>query len=233
MHKHDEARIAALAEGRLPADEATAFEAEVAGCLTCTELLADHRLAIEALASLPEPHLTELERARLHRQVRPSPGPARKPRWARLAPALAAAAALVAVVGVVSMLQGGTETSFEAARSPLQSADTAAATSTTGVPATTAAPTMGAVPAAPEADTDRAPIALTFEGLPGFIDDLRAQNQHPDPASIPCPSLVEGRELVAAEAVLLDDRSVEVLVFDDEALVVDPSSCEVVTSVSP
>lgn len=229
MHRHDEDRIAALAEGHLPAEEAAAFEAEVASCPTCTEILSDFRLAIDALSGLPEPRLTDLERAGLHRQVRRHITLTKRPRWVRLVPAFAAAAALVAVFGVASMLQNQGGETFQPIGARLEQADT---TATAAAPTTTAAASMGA-PAAPEMATDQAMPAITQDELPEFVATLRAQEKSVDRNDVSCLSLVEGRSLIAAESVLLGGRPVEILVIDEEALVVDPTSCDVLISVRP
>jgi hypothetical protein len=115
MHDHDFELIAAIAEGALDPEEQAAAEDLLTSCLVCST---DLQLQLEALAFLrlaPPMMMTDLERASLHRSVteklapaaRSVPSQARIPWFQRLLPAMAAAAALVAVVGVGSMLING------------------------------------------------------------------------------------------------------------------------------
>ena len=115
MHEHDSHLIAAIAVGDLGAEEQAAAEARLEGCPVCTT---DLQLQTEALAFLrtsPPIMMTDLERVSLHRSVAenlppvssPAVGQTKMPWFQRLMPAMAAAAALVAVVGVGSILVSG------------------------------------------------------------------------------------------------------------------------------
>lgn len=160
-HEHDFDLIAALAEGPIPRDDSV-----LAGCPQCLEELEMQRLALGALRSAPRPAMTELERTRLHQVVAAVTATAKKekttaraPWFQRLMPAMAAAAALLVVVGIGSVLVGGpgegaddeAETTFaEAATTTTQMADTEPAVQedmAEGMPAeTTTAPALAAVP---------------------------------------------------------------------------------------
>lgn len=115
MHDHDFNLIAAIAEGAMsPADQAVA-ETSLAACDACQT---DLELQREALAVLRESSpltMTDIERAAVHRNVLAAITPTTKtvvlrpkdPWFQRLIPAMAAAAALVVVVGVGSVLING------------------------------------------------------------------------------------------------------------------------------
>jgi hypothetical protein len=104
----------------LAPDEAQAVEAHLATCEEC-EL---ERRGLAALTAEPEedPVLTEFERAALHRTLaaaRSAPGtevmPARRSIWARVAPALGAAALIVFAVFGLTRIEFGGEDQDDAA----------------------------------------------------------------------------------------------------------------------
>lgn len=106
MHEHDHDLIAALAEGRLAGDSARQAERSLEACPECRRHLELQRRALDFLAAAEQPRLTELERARLRRQVlsRAAPGGVlhRIP-WGVVA---TAAAVLVGVVLLGPVLSG-------------------------------------------------------------------------------------------------------------------------------
>ena len=115
MHDHDFALIADLAEGRLSPAEQAAGEASLVSCEACTTDLQLQREALAALREAPTIRMTDLERAALHRNVAAELTPIRQrtdstskaPWFQRLMPAMAAAAALLVVVGIGSVLVDG------------------------------------------------------------------------------------------------------------------------------
>ena len=122
-HDHDFELIVAIAEAEMsPADQAAA-EASLASCEVCRVDLELQREALSALGSAPAVVMTDLERARLRRMVAesvdetaPRSEPRRSTPWfQRLMPAMAAAAALLVVVGVGSVLVGNSGSDFDGA----------------------------------------------------------------------------------------------------------------------
>jgi hypothetical protein len=115
MHEHDSELIAAIAEGEMAAGDLSAAEAVVASCEDCSTDLKLQREALRALQTAPPVAMSDLERATLHRNVTKSLAPAERradklrpvPWFQRLMPAMAAAAALLIVVGVGSILVDG------------------------------------------------------------------------------------------------------------------------------
>jgi hypothetical protein len=144
MHNHDYELIMALAEGSLdPAAEASA-RAEIEVCPECAQDLELQVVGFEALQALPPAGLTELEAARLHRDLRRDLGitrqEARQPAARSRLPLAAlgtAAAVLVAVVlvGPGLNLIGGGDSSSDT---------TTVVAATDAAAATTAAPALGA-----------------------------------------------------------------------------------------
>ncbi|HEX2368328.1 MAG TPA: hypothetical protein VHM94_03735 [Acidimicrobiia bacterium] len=114
MHEHDLDLIAAAAAADPDADQQMAATL-VATCDLCRQEWDAQRTAIAALAAAPRPILDDLERARLHRRVGaaletelPSTRPAQISPFTRRVLAVAgAAAAVVAVLGVGSLLRDG------------------------------------------------------------------------------------------------------------------------------
>lgn len=106
MHEHDIDRIAAVAEHRLTGQDLVEARAEIDACEECRTRLADQLLAISFLKQAPDVSMTAVERARMHRAIRPAPT---RSRWLRLAPAFAAAAAVVVVVASAILPRGGAE----------------------------------------------------------------------------------------------------------------------------
>lgn len=149
MHHHDYELIMALAEGALDPAAAASARAEVESCAHCSQDLELQLEGLGALQGLPRAGLTELESARLLRDLRRelgiAPQQARQPTARRRLPLAAlgtAAAVLMAVVLVgpgLNLIGGG-----DSADSP----EIAAAT--TSAAATTAAPTAGADMRAPQ-----------------------------------------------------------------------------------
>jgi hypothetical protein len=145
MHEHDLDLIAAAAAGDPDVDQDEAARL-VAVCDQCHQEWEAQRMAIAALAAAPRPALDDLERARLHRGVsaalktdqpdtRSAPTQV-SPITRRILAVAGAAAVVVAVLGVGSLLRdgGGTvatleQTSAEAGADPTagdQSFETAA-----------------------------------------------------------------------------------------------------------
>lgn len=124
MHHHNQDLIMALAEGDLDATAAAAARAEIESCPECAADLELQTLAIDSLAEIPEAELTELEAARLGRDVRRELGiakatkvvavPAKQRRPVPVAALATAAAVLVAVVVVapaLNLIGGGGDSS--------------------------------------------------------------------------------------------------------------------------
>ncbi|MDQ4109343.1 MAG: zf-HC2 domain-containing protein [Actinomycetota bacterium] len=96
-HETCSSRLPLFARGELSAPDRSALEAHLAECADCTREL----VAVRALMTLPEVHLTGDERRALHRAVLAPP----PRRWARLAPAFGAVGLiLVVALGAVSFL---------------------------------------------------------------------------------------------------------------------------------
>ena len=155
-HHPDMDQIMALAAGHVPPEEAARLEAGLDA--DAKRELAAQRAALAALGQLPRPTMSAGEQSRLRAAVRdelglapirsPAP-PARilRPRrgwFTRAVPSLVAAASLVAVIGIVLNLGGGSDEE-ELPRSDYEAA------------ATTAAATM----AAPAPETTSAALATT------------------------------------------------------------------------
>jgi hypothetical protein len=124
MHEHDPDLIAAAAAGDPDVDQDEAARL-VTVCDQCREEWEAQRMAIAALAAAPRPALDDLERARLHRGVsaalklgqadtKSAPSPI-SPITRRILTVAGAAAVLVAVFGVGSLLRdgGGTVATLE------------------------------------------------------------------------------------------------------------------------
>ena len=115
MHEHDFELIAAIAEGELSPTEQAVAEATLASCQDCRSDLELQQEALAFMRAARTVKMTDLERAMIHQEVlaavRPaSPTSLSKPSvswFQRLMPAMAAAAALLAVVGVGSVLVNG------------------------------------------------------------------------------------------------------------------------------
>lgn len=127
MNSHEEQLVAELASGSLPLEEARRLEASLSE--EAREMLAAHRLVLGAIAQSEEPAMTDIERARLHRDVAEgisemtrelsatqiatpavvTPKRARTIRWMRFASAAGAAALFIGVVAVGSQLGGGAD----------------------------------------------------------------------------------------------------------------------------
>jgi hypothetical protein len=152
MHDHDIDRIAAVAEDRLSGQDLAAARVEIDACEECSRELEAQRTAIAFLGQAQPATLTSIERARLHRAIRPAPT---RSRWVRLVPVFAAAAALVVVAGVLLPRGTGTPETFlnvgkgleysqesdsagAAPRAPVMGSSTTAARATTTMPASDA-----------------------------------------------------------------------------------------------
>ena len=152
--------IMGLAAGDFPPDEAAEIEAGLDAA--ARRELASQRAALQSLGLLRQPALSATERRQLRSRVRAELGIAeapeagrqpgrRKVRWARAFPALAAAAALVVVIGVArndgrESTPIATAQDDAAARAPAapseQSGEAATATQDAAVFATTTRPAM-------------------------------------------------------------------------------------------
>jgi hypothetical protein len=114
-HEHDFDLIASIAEGGLNPAEQRAAEARLESCQDCRTDLQLQREALALLRSAPTVSMTDLERASVHRGVEQRVGPAVRterlrpgaPWFQRLMPVMSAAAALLIVVGVGSVLVDG------------------------------------------------------------------------------------------------------------------------------
>ena len=112
MHEHDFEVIAAIAEGDLGPAQQQAAEAQLESCQDCRKDLQLQREALVLLRSAPTVNMTDLERASVHRAVAQHVGPAaptsrlqsKVPWFQRLMPVMTAAAALLVVVGLGSVL---------------------------------------------------------------------------------------------------------------------------------
>ena len=115
MHEHDFELIAAIAEGELSPAEQAAAEATLASCEDCRSDLELQREALAFIRAAGPVKMTDLERATIHRNVQAAVRPASPtslskpsvPWFQRLMPAMAAAAALLVVVGIGSVLVNG------------------------------------------------------------------------------------------------------------------------------
>jgi len=166
MHQHDQELIMALAEESLDPEAARAARDEVASCRQCTADLELQQFALNALEGVPEAQLTEMESARLRRDLRTELGltkptasePSRKRRRMPLAALGTAAAVLVAVVVVgpgLDLIGGSSEPASDATI-------VADAPATTTAPATEAPAAFEAAPnagGAGEDDTARTTMA--------------------------------------------------------------------------
>lgn len=161
MHNHDYELIMALAEGTLDPSAAAAARAKIETCQECAEDLALQLEGLQALQELPVAALTELESARLQRNLRQELGIGKQPetqsaarRRVPLAALATAAAVLTAVVVVgpgLNLIGGGDD----ASHSDL---------SEIGAAATTAAP---AITAAPAGD-----LGMASPNVGGATDDM-------------------------------------------------------------
>jgi hypothetical protein len=117
MHEHDIELIVAIAEGEMTPREQQEAEASLATCEACRTDLELQREALAVLRAATPVTMTDLERAALHRNVmaaltpvaKPSDSKSTVPWFQRLMPAMAAAAALMVVVGVGSILVDGAD----------------------------------------------------------------------------------------------------------------------------
>jgi hypothetical protein len=147
MHQHDQELILALAEDSLGPEAARAARETIASCQQCTQDLELQQFARDALGSLPEAQLTEMESARLRRDLRTELGltkqtvmePSRRRRRMPLAALGTAAAVLLAVVvagpglNLIGSSGSDTDDTSIVADAPLREETTAA--STTSAPA--------------------------------------------------------------------------------------------------
>ncbi len=114
-HEHDFDVIAAIAEGDLGPAQQQAAEAQLESCQDCRKDLQLQREALVLLRSAPTVNMTDLERAAIRRGVAQHIGPEvltsrlqpKTPWFQRLMPVMSAAAALLVVVGVGSVLVNG------------------------------------------------------------------------------------------------------------------------------
>lgn len=120
-HDHDPDLIMALAEGRLEARSADRVRRDLDACAECAEDLALQEAALAAFAAAPPVTLTELEAARLKRDLDTALGhrrdvvaPASPRRRFNWVPVFSVAAVLIAVVLVapsLNLLGGGSDDS--------------------------------------------------------------------------------------------------------------------------
>ena len=173
----------------------------------------EQRAVRRMLSSLPDPQLTPEEQRDLRRAVHtaaeesaravPAP-PARRRRWSRAWPALAAAASLVVVVAVALNLRdlGDTFTEQVAVTAAPQTTAAATRVETTAAPTTTAAasgadmmasaPESAVAPAAVDVVTEETADASAPEDAPQTDEDASQSNIAPQPA--PAPTEAAERE---------------------------------------
>jgi hypothetical protein len=147
MHNHDYETIMALAEGSLDPVAAAAARTAIDACPECARDLELQVAGLQALKALPAAGLTEMESARLHRDLRRELGiatpQARQPAARRRMPLAAlgtAAAVLVAVVLVgpgLNLIGGASDSTTD---STVFAAATTAAAQTTAAPEAALAP---------------------------------------------------------------------------------------------
>ncbi len=196
MHTHDEDLIMALAEGSLSGAAATSAAESIAGCTRCTEDLTLQREALAALSALETPRITELETARLRRDLdtalghsRTAAAPTPTRRRVSLKPLVGVAAALLAIVVAVPALEsisgGGDDSSGDdiSAMSEADSPDeesrddmSGGAQAFTAAPELLDAPTGGEDATAMVVEPD-APVETTASAADGeflAMDDVAA-----------------------------------------------------------
>lgn len=166
----------------------------------------EQRAVRRMLSSLPDPQLTPEEQRDLRRAVHaaaeesaravPAP-PARRRRWSRAWPALAAAASLAVVVAVALNLRdlGDTVTEQVAVTAAPQTTAASTRVETTAAPTTTAAARgTDMMASAPESAADLAAVDLVTEEMadasapedaPQTDEDASQANIAPQPASAP------------------------------------------------
>jgi hypothetical protein len=268
MHDHDHELIAAIAEGGMNPDERAAAETSIASCEVCRIDLQLQREALASLRAAPAVAMTDIERAALHRTVAAALVPpfARSERkkaapwFQRLMPAMAAAAALLVVVGIGSVLVDGggdadmasettaageslrTAVDEEMAETPLEVAEApAAAESDDGAGATT---TIAAGASAPPdiqefgsiAGADLSDVALRLGG----VEDVTGTNYS---SAADLQSLSSGPPLLCAEIALaegtitaigratVDGDEVEIYRIDDVVNVYATVDCSLTVSI--
>ena len=254
-HEHDFELILDIAGGAMGPDEQAAAEALLAPCEACRTDLQLQREALAALQTAPPVLMTDLERASLHRTVAGQFTPATRktrrqpslPWFQRLMPAMAAAAALLVIVGVGSILvdrTGGADVAAEAtttaAATNLDQADVreeaggaalndeAAATTT---PPALAAPQVsnveeyGSISSAALADIARQMKASQSaeNGEAYSLDFLRSPAIEP---SLVCEETAssEGR-ITAIGRATVDGEDVEIYGIDDLVKVYSTADC--------
>ena len=160
-HHPDMDQIMALAAGHVPPEEAARLEAGLDA--DAKRELAAQRAALAALGQLPRPTMSAGERSRLRAAVRDELGlaPIRSPApparilrphrgwFTRAVPSLVAAASLVAVIGIVLNLGGGSDeeaplSGYEAVATTAAPMTAAAAPETTAAALATSATTAAA-----------------------------------------------------------------------------------------
>ena len=194
-HHPDMDQIMALAAGHVPPEEAARLEAGLDA--DAKRELATQRAALAALGQLPRPTMSAGERSRLRAAIRDelnlapirSPAPparilrSRRGWLARAVPSLVAAASLVAVIGIVLNLGGGSDE-----EAPLSDYEAAA---------TTAAPTM----AAPAPETTRAALATTATTAEAEAEAAQAALDEATAAA------EEEAEAMTAEALMEEEQA--------------------------
>lgn len=261
-HEHDFELIAAIAEGVMgPAEEAAA-EASLASCGECRIDLQFQREALAALRAAPVVGMTDLERAGLHREVATAttpptrkPAPHRSVPWfQRLVPAMAAAAALVVVGGVGSLLIGndgadfddaaettsvasespraGAEEEFTELGDPLRSEDMAEATPTSLAalaPAESAVDNLGEIS---KTELQNAAFRLTSEpaddGAADAGSNLEAMTLE---AELVCVETASGEgAIMAVQRASVEGVEVEIYLIEDRVDVYARPDCSLFDS---
>ena len=168
MPDHDHELIAALAEGRLDPERAAEAERAIAENPAAAELLAAHRLALDATANAPRAALTDEERSDLRMRVSeaigldrsPEPATRRRTPWAAVSIAAATLAALVAVVPLTGLLSDSDDSSG-ATVGMLELDDAARSTSEAGDVAGTPDPADFGAETVAESDAGGEPVSTT------------------------------------------------------------------------
>ena len=261
MHKHDFELITAIAQGAMKPHEQAVAEASLASCESCNTDLQLQREALAALHTAPAVIMTDFERAALHRYVAAQRTAVDKrsgwkptvPWFQRLLPAMAAAAAVLVVVGVGTVFVNRVgdadlvaETTTAAGQSPYPAADEGKAEARSGAPNddTAEAPTTMAALGAPQSSIEEYGSITSAElaniaGRMGSFEESDAADDYSadrlrslslDPALI-CSDVALGEGTITAIGrATVDGDGVEIYQIDDLVKVYSIADCSLVAS---
>lgn len=224
MHEHDIDRIAAVAEHRLTGQDLVEARVEIDACEECRTRLADQLLAISFLKQAPDVSMTAVERARIHRAIRPAPT---RSRWLRLAPAFAAAAAVVVVAASAILPRGGaqTMTATDKLGELSQTAERAP-----GVENDSLAPEESIVTGGAPSSTTLPQQETLYSSAHEFaIDAARLRVSPPDESSSLCAEAArEDRDEAPIAASEIDYNGVPAVmyVYEDTAIIFATGTCD-------